>query len=90
MPCPCPGWRAGQLTSVWLSDSVWAAVWTSGNIEGQLLDDCVIDSRGCDESIPYHCVSTQVSGPPWPLPSEPLSLEQTLASLPPSILSSAH
>lgn len=37
-----------------------------------LLRYCVIDSRGCDESI-FVTLCTQVSGPPWPLPSGPFS-----------------
>lgn len=32
----------------------------------------MIDSRGCDESI-FVTLCTQVSGPPWPLPSGPFS-----------------
>lgn len=41
----------------------------------------MIDSRGCDESIPCHS-RTQVGGPPWPLPSGPFSLSLTQTPAP--------
>lgn len=47
-----------------------------------LLSDCVIDSRGCDESI-FVTLCTQVSGPPWPLPSGPFSLSNKPLPIPP-------
>lgn len=63
---PCPEWAAGTAhlgLAVWLSGCLGSSlvvVRTSEiNNDGQRLlvvDDCVIDSRGCDESIPYHAV----------------------------------
>lgn len=42
----------------------------------------MIDWRGCDESI-FVTLCTQVSGPPWPLPSGPFSLSNKPLPIPP-------